>query len=55
MGYLTGLGELLVYEIFHLTKPQQILFMEGNENLDSSEQHYSLLNIRKNIETSAYI
>ena len=30
MGYLTGVGELLIYEIFNVVKPQTVLLMQSN-------------------------
>ena len=31
MGYLTGLGELLIYEIYDIFKPHRVIFMETPE------------------------
>ena len=47
MGYTSGMGELLLYEIYQIVKPNRILAMEGNSSspvshiLDSIRgQHY---------------
>ena len=34
MGYLTGLGELLVYEIYRIVSPHRVVFMEAGRGME---------------------
>jgi hypothetical protein len=50
MGYLTGLGELILYEIFHIVKPHNVLLLEN----DATTQQSILNNIENNITSGKY-
>lgn len=45
MGYLSGLGEMIIYEIYNLVNPSEIIVLnsgneqQGNDNLSSILYH----------------
>jgi hypothetical protein len=53
MGYTTGLGEYLIYELFDIIKPQGLMVMRLSQKVSS--QFDSMRGIIKNIETGTYI
>lgn len=61
MGYLTGLGELLIYEIYNIVRPHRVLLMEASDtntvvgDEGEQQQHINLTQIRYNIEKNKYI
>lgn len=49
MGYLTGLGEFLLYEIYQIVKPKTIIALQSNG------EKYQLNNILQNIKSGDYV
>lgn len=39
MGYLTGIGELIIYETFNIIKPNQILAISSVEKEEWAMEH----------------
>lgn len=49
MGYLTGLGEFLLYEIYHIVKPQAVLFLRTRGD------NYHVDNITTQLKSGRYV
>lgn len=53
MGYLSGVGEMALYEIYHLINPSEIIVLNSqSENTISSD---NISNIIRNLKTGNYL
>lgn len=54
MGYLTGLGEMILYEIYNLINPKEIVVINAEQDSIKSKDN-SIAGILHHIRTGSYL
>ena len=53
MGYLSGLGEMIIYEIYHLINPSEIIILNFQQQNNTENDNVS--SILWNLKTGNYL
>lgn len=54
MGYLSGVGEMIIYEIYHLINPSEVIVINSPQT-ENAPGYDNIGNIMKNIRTGNYL